>query len=206
MSGLPARMYWRTLTFFVTSPDGLLRSFTVYRWSIGGWSLREATSSFFAILRACTRNGQRPNRRCRQGRCGSAELRVVGGHLPVAKFDRKIEQPVGEPNHSFCRDAAYMPFRLVVLHLDQRFDFRGIRRPPGAVNDFIPLGMCRVEFTEKFGNRVAAFWDVLCKSFLDQFAVVNLLSSFRMIGEWRWISCSAVRSIRLSSMPPRRAT
>jgi hypothetical protein len=61
-----------------------------------------------------------------------------------------------------------MLLRFVVLHLDQRFDFRGIRRLPGAVNDFIPLGSCRVEFTEKFGNRVAAFRDVLCKSFFDQ--------------------------------------
>ena len=61
-----------------------------------------------------------------------------------------------------------MLFRSFVLHLDQRFDFRGIRRPPSVVNDFIPLGSCRVEFTEKLGNRVAALGHVLCKSFLDQ--------------------------------------
>jgi hypothetical protein len=36
------------------------------------------------------------------------------------------------------------------------------------VSDFIPLGSCRVEFTEKLGNRVAALGHVLCKSFLDQ--------------------------------------
>jgi hypothetical protein len=45
---------------------------------------------------------------------------------------------------------------------------RVVRRPPGLVNDVVPLGSCRVELTEKLRNRVAASGHVLGKSFLVQ--------------------------------------
>ena len=59
-------MYRRTLTFFVTLHDNLPRSFTVYRWSIGGWKLAwdaGHSARFFADVPEAF--NQSPARPCR---------------------------------------------------------------------------------------------------------------------------------------------